>query len=156
MGAARSSDLDHLRKAGKIFVAIGLTLLVCGVWMLVDTARFVARASSAPGTVIAVREVSVGEDDKAYRLVVRFTRLGAEETFESRFGSGSPQSVGSSVEVLYVPGEEPRIHSFAGLWLAPGMLGLLGGAFCGFGRVAIRYAGGGRAGRDQRGAYIER
>jgi hypothetical protein len=131
--------MDTIRKFGLGTRALGLLLLVGALWTYVSTSRFVARASSAPGIVIAVRATADDEAGEVYLPVVRFTRQGVEETFESP-RPGARGSVGRKVEVLFVPGEEPRIRSFATLWFAPFVLTVMGASLGWLGYIMILYA----------------
>ncbi len=112
--------MKSVRTIVSAFFGVGLLLLAVAGFLTVRTASFLARASSAPGVVIELRETRDSDGGTLYRPVVRFApRSGGDLTIESSMGTAPPAfSVGERVEVLYAPDNprDARIRSFGSLW----------------------------------------
>jgi Protein of unknown function (DUF3592) len=105
----------------RVFLGLGVVILVIGVVLVADTARFVAGAERVTGEVI---DLSRDEDDEGgvtFHPVVRFTTAdGRTVEFVSPSGSSPPShSEGDRVEVLYDPDDpqDAQLSGFIDLWL---------------------------------------
>ncbi|HSC80332.1 MAG TPA: DUF3592 domain-containing protein [Chitinolyticbacter sp.] len=124
-----------------VFAVIGLVLFAVAGLVYVNTQRFLAEASHAPGVVIALTESRTRDNDGdtsiVYRAVVRYhSSTGAELEFTDSMGSNPPSyEVGEEVEVLYLPGKahSAEIKSGVGQWVGVIVLGILGTVFFGVG-----------------------
>ncbi len=123
------------------FLGFGVLLLVGAVMFTVGTSRFLARAQSAPGTVVDLQAKRDSDGDTMYKPVVTFTPSGHDAvTFTSTAASRpAAYSVGDAVEVLYLPADpqQARIRGFISLWLASVVLGGMGVVFTGIGAAFI-------------------
>lgn len=135
-----------------VFSAVGLGMLVGSVFIFSNTSRFIAGATEAQGTVIALdRSRSSSGSGSTYRPVVEFTSAtGKRIEFTGGVGSNPPSHrVGEPVTVLYRPADpySARIKSFFQLWfgfLIVFMLGLVFAAI-GLGMIVVRGRGRKRA-----------
>jgi len=127
-----------------IFTAIGLGLLIGGVFAFQHTRRFLATAISVPGVVTEnvwqERRSSNNSIHGDFYPRIRFrTADGQEISFITNSGSNPPSyHVNEQVTILYDP-QQPYhayIQSFVDLWLLPTILCGLGIFFCSFGVVA--------------------
>ena len=149
--------MKSVRNIIYLFLAVGALMLLGGVLLTVSAARFIARASSAPGTVIELRETRGGEGDTLYAPVVRYSPPGSGEiTFVSSMASMPPAfSVGEAVQVLYAPGDprDARIRSFGSLWFGPLVLTTMGLIFTGGGLGFVLYRRAGEKKKNYLMAY---
>jgi hypothetical protein len=117
----------------RVFFAGGIAALVAGVLLLVHTARFVADAERATGTVVDLSVETDADGDEIFHPVVRFVTTESEEIeFVSSTGSVPPaHSPGDLVEVLYDPNDpsDAKLSGFFDLWLFPLLPVVLGAAF---------------------------
>jgi hypothetical protein len=127
-----------------IFTAIGLGLLIGGVFAFQHTRRFLANAISVPGTVTEnvwqeQRSSNTSGRGDFYPRIRFRTTDGQEISFIANSGSNPPSyHVSQQVTILYDP-QQPYhayIQSFVDLWLLPTILCGLGMVFCSFGVVA--------------------
>jgi len=127
-----------------LFAAVGLGLLIGGVFAFQHTRRFLATAISVPG--IVTENVWQEERSSNNRLRgsfyprIRFrTTEGQEISILSTVGDNPPSyRVNETVTVLYDP-QQPYhavIRSFLELWFLPTLLCGMGMVFCSFGVVA--------------------
>lgn len=131
-----------LRWVPRLFLGIGVVLLVAAAVTSVLELRFLARAERAPGTVIDVSRHTDSEGTVTFRPVVRFT-IETGETIEFVSSSGSSvasKSVGDQVEVLYDPDDpkDAELSDFFSVWGFPVILGGLGVVFTAVSAFAIR------------------
>jgi hypothetical protein len=135
----------------RLFLAIGVGLLVVGAVAFVRTAQFVAEAERATGTVIYLSGETDSEGDVLYHPVVSFTTSEAETVqFVSAVGSSPPSAEpGDRVDVLYDPDDpyDAKLSGFFDLWFSSGVLGILGGMFIGI-PLFIRHRTGGPSRAD--------
>jgi hypothetical protein len=119
-----------------LFTALGLVFIAISIAILLNTRSFLAKAQSAPGTVVDLIQIR-GDDGYTYKPRVRFTSPdGAEIEFVTSYSqSPAPYDVGESVEVLFTPGNphDARIRGFGGLWALPSIFGFMGVIFAGIG-----------------------
>ena len=111
-----------------IFGLIGGLFLFIGIWMLLDTQRFVARASPAPGVVIELLRTRDSDGDVLYKPLVRYeTAAGATVEFTSN-GASRPAAydVGEAVTVLYDPAH-PHKARLKGQWALWGLSTIFAG-----------------------------
>jgi hypothetical protein len=120
------------------FAALGTILLVVGLGMGVQSARFAAGAHRAKGTVIKL----VSGDDNSTAPLVRY-QVGTKsyESQGSLFTSPPAYSVGQEVTVLYRPDQPDagRIDTFVDRWLLPLALGGVGSIFAVIGCAMLVY-----------------
>lgn len=111
-----------------ILLAAGAALLIGAVVSAALTARFVARAASAQGTVVALdtRQSGGSRSEVTIFPIVAYRPAGTAERRFRGEGSGSRQyRVGDRVDVLYLPDppRDPRITGVAAVWArAAGLL----------------------------------
>lgn len=116
-----------VRVAPIVLMLVGGGLVGLGVKVLVDNQRFVAKAASAKGVVVAVREEVRSElrgsgdnehyvDVTYYYPVVRF--LTAREQVVQFQGDDGSLRVGDSVRILYDPANprDARLDSWPSSW----------------------------------------
>lgn len=126
-----------------IFLLVGTGLLTIAARQAARTRAFLETAKEAPGEVVALEEEPAMEagDPRTYRPVVSFTPGGGAQLRFSALAHSNPPAytLGASVRVLYDPGRpfEARIRSFRELWMAPLLLGALGGVFTGLGAAIL-------------------
>jgi hypothetical protein len=120
----------------RAFYAVGAVCLIAGAFTTIETARFVARAEHATGTVVAM---SRKEDEGEVSLapIVRFTTRTSRkiEFVSSSYSSPPSASPGDRVDVLYDP-QDPygaRLTGFFDLWLFPIVLFPMSLVFSAFG-----------------------
>jgi hypothetical protein len=129
-------DLDRKVKWFlRLFVAIGVVVLIVGAVVFVRTVQFVAGAERVTGTVIDLSRETDSEGGSVYRPVVRFTtREGEAVQFVSSVGSSPPSAEpGDRVDVLY-DREDPydaKLGGFFDLWMPTGIAVVVGGGFIG-------------------------
>jgi hypothetical protein len=126
------------RWSWRLFMAIGVVILIVGAVMFVRTVRFVAEAEHATGTVVDLSRRSDSEGTVFYP-VVRFVTANAEpiEFVSSSGSSPASESPGDRVEVLYDP-DDPCGAQLSGIfhvWLGPAVLAMVGAGFCRFSLV---------------------
>lgn len=112
-----------------VFSAVGSVCLILFIVLSITTIQFIARATTATGTVVSY-ETTRGESGTMYKPVVQFKTVdGKTISFTSKVGSSSRSyDYHQEVKVLYDP-ESPgnaSIKSFLGLWFLPMILGILG------------------------------
>ena len=100
--------IDSFGQGGLLFIAFGVLFAGIGVVRIVQQRRFIARATRAGGTVLALQERESASTDGPSTLlfpVVRFqTAAGEEIVFESAIGARpSPFRVGHPATVAYDP-----------------------------------------------------
>jgi hypothetical protein len=120
------------RWSWRLFMAIGVVILIVGAVMFVRTVRFVAEAEHATGTVVDLSRRSDSEGTVFYP-VVRFVTANAEpiEFVSSSGSSPASESPGDRVEVLYDP-DDPYGAQLSGIfhvWLGPAVLAMVGAGF---------------------------
>jgi hypothetical protein len=134
----------------------GLLLLLIGIRGLLTTWRRRPFLESAVGEIIAVEtrhpisshDSPSARAESVYEPVVRFTTASGEvKEFRSAVGKTAPSSpykIGTSVAVLYDPGEEipPMLDTWFSIW--GGHLACLLGGLVFFGGAAMTYVAFGR------------
>lgn len=128
-----------------ILAAVSLILIIIAGVLVLRTRTFIADSVTATGTVIEMvprQSCDRDEDghavdcDWVYAPRIRFTAAdGREITFTSTTASSPPSyTEGDPVPVRYPPGKPAaaRIDSYAGLWLAPTIVGGIGVFFAAF------------------------
>ncbi|MDX2229202.1 MAG: DUF3592 domain-containing protein [Leptolyngbyaceae cyanobacterium bins.349] len=134
---------------GGVFGIVGVLAMIAGSVTARKTKRFLARASTARGTVVHLvmrssTDSADGTVSYAYHPIIKFTaQTGEDIEFESSSGSNPPMyALGQPVEILYDPQDPYRakIHSFFDLWLATAIMLGIGGIFAivGFGLVLFQ------------------
>ncbi len=121
-----------------VFLLIGLPFITLAIIDSVQTARLVAEASTARGTIVdkqsrRLRPVELGSVDHP---IVEFTSAEGERiTFRSSTGSARPGREDSGVTVVYDPTNprEAKIKSYKTLWFVPTVLAGIGAVFSGVG-----------------------
>ncbi len=111
----------------------GPAIFLAGLISLLGTRRFLIKATSAKGHVSDIYEViPAGASDYLFpgRIVTIQFWTEQEESieFQSHAFQGNPETVARSIPVLYDPNHpaEAKIHSFEGLWLASGLVLVIG------------------------------
>ncbi len=111
----------------------GPAIFLAGLISLLGTRRFLRKAASAKGRVRDIYEVTPAEaSDYLFpsRIVTVQFLTEQEEciAFQSPTFQGHPETVDGSIPVLYDPNRptEAKIHSFEGLWLASGLVLIIG------------------------------
>jgi hypothetical protein len=111
----------------------GAISLIAGVKALVDSQRFVAKATAANGVVVDVREVVQQvqkrgpdgdwyyQDVTVFHPVLRFVTAGEQDVrFQASEGSNDPfaYGVGDSIRVLYDPAnpQDARLDTWGSRW----------------------------------------
>jgi hypothetical protein len=124
----------------RVFVAVGLGLVVGGAVWAVLTIRFVEKAERVTGTVVDISRERDSEGSVFFHPVVRFTVDQRTITFRSSSGSGNPPVIGDSVDVLYDPDDpqDAKLAGFVDLWLGPLVLGGIGVVALTVALVALR------------------
>lgn len=104
-------------------------MLLAGVVSLFDIRAFLRNAAVAKGGISDIYELTpTGARDilfLGYIVTVQFwTEQEESITFQYHTFQGNLETAARSLPVLYDPGcpSEARIHSFEGLWLAPGLV----------------------------------
>ena len=114
-----------------ILCAVGPLLFLIAVGTSIPTARFVLASTATDGRILSLqREYSRRFSKEVYRPVVRFTANDGQIHFfvaDSRAGL-VPLKPGDTIRVLYLSGrpETARIGTFAQLWMAQFILGVIG------------------------------
>ena len=125
----------------RLFLGIGILLLVLTPVMVVRTAQFLAGAERTDGTVVDLSRSKDSEGSVTFSPVVSFTTAeGRTVEFVSSSGSSSPShSEGDRVEVLYDPDDpnDARLSGFLDLWFGSLVVGVLGAAFTVFSAVVL-------------------
>jgi Protein of unknown function (DUF3592) len=136
-----TTDAGVVTLLAGIFGAVALILLLIAAGLALHTGAFLRGSASATGTVVALvgRESCSTDSDgrSSCRIVhaprVRFsTADGRQIEYLSRVANHpSPYHEGQQVEIRYRPADptEARIYSFVDLWLAPVIVGGIGGIF---------------------------
>lgn len=127
----------------RLFIVVGVGLIVVGLVLTALTARFVSNADSATGTVVDLSRERDSEGAILFYPVVRFTTAdGRTVEFRSSSGSGSPPQPGDMVEVLYEPDDpgDARLGGFTEIWSAPLIVGGIGLVMLGVALVVRRLA----------------
>lgn len=126
-----------------VFMAMGLALLLPGLYMLLGTARQILGTQTARGMVVEIRHRSAVKSAgtaMAYPLVKFKAGNGLEYAVQTTRGySGSiPFQEGDEVDVLYDPSnpQEARIGSFFEIWGPATLLTLFGLTFVAAGVAA--------------------
>jgi uncharacterized protein DUF3592 len=137
-----------------VFSTVGVGMLAGSFFIFSNTRGFIAGASEAEGTVIALdrsRSSSGSGSSTMYRPVVEFTSgTGKRIEFTSSVGTSPPSHrVGEPVTVLYNPADpsSARIKSFFQLWFGFLIVFFLGLVFTaiGLGIILVRTRGRQRA-----------
>jgi hypothetical protein len=116
---------------GLVGFLIGIPVLLLSLFLFCRTTLFLYSAKTAAGVVDHYEiETTPGEDGgTTYHPVVHFkTPDAASHSFRDRSGSSSPGAVGTSVQVVYDPGEpsKARIKSFFTLWMGVTVTAIFG------------------------------
>jgi hypothetical protein len=115
-----------------VFSAAGFVMLAIALFWATSTRSFVARASTAQGTVIELVESRSNNSSVYYPRVSFSTARGERVAFRASVGSNPPQyTKGETVEVLYLP-ERPydaKINGALSLWFGPALVGSMGAVF---------------------------
>lgn len=124
-----------------IFPAVGLVLLVIGLFVWLRTRRFVAESFRVSGTVVGLSARRGHKGGTTYSPVVEFaTREGAVRQFTDPISSRpAGYSVGQQVEVLYhyQDHSRARLASTFRLYFVPALLSFMGLIFAGVGFVVM-------------------
>ena len=124
----------------RLFIGLGVLLLVAGAVFAVLTARFVASADRAEGTVVD-RARSVDDEDGSvvYFPIVRFTTAEAR-TVEFKSSASTSDEIGDRVDVLYDPDDptDARLAGFFNIWGFSLIFGLIGTVFVGVSAIIVR------------------
>src|SRR5699024_5646502 len=112
-----------------LFLAIGLGMLIGGIYFLLQSSSFRAKAKMTTGTVVD-RSVSISDGSQMYTPIIEFQPTWGENIrFHSSVASSPPKySIGDKVEVYYLPDDpsHAKIASFMSIWLGPLALSILG------------------------------
>jgi len=119
-----------------LFVLVGAGMLIGAIGWHSSTRHFLARASRAHGTVVALLQHhssnSSNNSSITYSPVVRFNDGSQDVQFNSSSSSNPPSyNIGETVPVLYLASNpyNAKIDSFFALWGGSLILAVLGGAF---------------------------
>lgn len=126
----------------RIFLGVGLLGLTVAAVAYVDSRRFLDAAIAAPGQVVDVQVIMVKRrnshlNEAAYIHLVCFpTRDGRIAWFWSP-RQGIKRAVGSTLEVLYLPGDPSSAMSreFTSPWAITIVMGMTGGVFASAGAL---------------------
>jgi hypothetical protein len=114
-------------------MGMGPLLLVISGVMTVQRLSFLHDAGRAQGQVVALRQAHTKRSSRpAYFPVFRFTAVnGQSYTVTSTNGERRTDWLGKPVPVLYSPRnpEDAHIDTFAQLWMAQMVMGVVGGGF---------------------------
>jgi len=125
---ARVSGRSALPILGKVFLLLGLGLLLVSGIFAATRASFLSGAGRADGTVVALRH-----NGRSYQPVIDFTPEGGPTTrVESVVGSNPPEyRVGDHVPMRFQPNhpEEAVIDTFWHLWFFAALFGIIGSPF---------------------------
>jgi hypothetical protein len=133
--ALHLSGVEHLLLVLTLGAMIiwGPAIFLAGLIALLGTRTFLRKAASAKGRVSDLYEViPAGASDCLFpsRIVTVQFWTEQEESidFQSPTFQGNPETVARSIPVLYDPNRpsEAKIHSFEGLWLASGLVMVIG------------------------------
>ena len=117
----------------RLFLAVGVVILIVGAVIFVRTVRFVAGAEQATGTVVDLSGETDSEGTVIFYPVVLFmTAEGETIEFVSSSGSSPPsESPGDQVEVLYDPDDpyDAKLSGIFHVWLPPAVSAILGPCF---------------------------
>ncbi|MGC1276424.1 MAG: DUF3592 domain-containing protein [Planctomycetaceae bacterium] len=123
------------RAAGRLFLVVGVGLLIVSASSGISTARFLHGSSIAQGSVIAIVDEQDAEGDFSLRPRIVFeTAEGQRAEFESRQRSNrSPYRVHDLVEVVYDPYRptHAEINTVFNLWSVSIISFLVGASFVG-------------------------
>jgi hypothetical protein len=122
----------------RVFLALGVLMLLGAGWSWQHTTAFMAVASRAEGRVIALDEsrgssTGSGGRSSSYAPVVSYrTAAGVDVVYTEKTHTNPPtHAVGETVQVLY-RAEDPesaRLDTWASLWFMTFIFGLLGAIF---------------------------
>ena len=128
-----AAQIAYATKMSKLFVAIGLAIIIAGAYQYEKVADFVSSSNEVEGVVVDV----VGERGKAKHPVVEWVdHTGITRTHYSNVGSSPPDFfVGEKVPILYDPNDpkypvRARINSTGQLWPVVMLLFIAGTIFC--------------------------
>ena len=124
-----------------VFLAIGISFLGVGLWWSHVTQRFLARAQTVDGVVVALDPRQSSNTGTTYAPVVEFQPPGAPaQRYTESFASNPPSyTVGERVRVYYDPAQpsSARLNGFFSLWFGPLLFGGLGAVFALIGGVVL-------------------
>jgi hypothetical protein len=115
-----------------LFAVVGAGLLVVAGAMRANTKSFLAHASPAQGTVVALQPRRSSDNSTTYAAVVRFKHGSQAIQFTSQTSSSPPAyGVGEIVPVLYLETNpyEAKVDAFFSLWGGQLIVGFLGTVF---------------------------
>ena len=115
-----------------LFAIVGAGLLVVAGAMRANTRSFLAHASAAQGTVVALQPRRSSDNSTTYAAVIRFKHGAQAIQFTSQTSSSPPAySVGEIVPVLYLQTNpyEAKVDAFFSLWGGQLIVGFLGTVF---------------------------
>ncbi len=128
-----AAQIAYAIKMSKLFVAVGLAVIIAGAYQYKKIAEFVSNSNEVEGIVVEV----VGERGKAMRPVVEWVdHTGETRTHYSNVGSSPPDFfVGERVSILYDPYDpkypvRAKINSTGQLWAVAMLLFIIGMIFC--------------------------
>lgn len=131
----------HLRGAERCLLLLtlgamiisGPAIFLAGLISLLGTRAFLRKAASAKGRVSDIYEViPAGASDCLFPSRIVTVQFWTEQEecieFHSHTFQGNPETVARSIPVLYDPNRpaEAKIHSFEGIWLASGLVLVIG------------------------------
>ncbi len=121
---------------------IGVGIIVFGMFLFNGQNSFILSSKHATGTV--VQNQLGGSKNSTYHAVVQFTAPdGTAVKFTSNVGTITPEfGVGKQVDVLYNPKnpQDAQINSLLDLWMAPGLVFIIGLLFIIFGLGGAYFA----------------
>ena len=116
-----------------LFVLVGAGMLIGAMAWHSSTDRYLARASRAQGTVVAMLpHYSNNSSPITYSPVIRFSNGSQDIQFNSSSSSNPPSyNIGATVPVVYLESNpyDAKIDSFFSLWGGSLIVGLAGGLF---------------------------
>ena len=117
----------------RLFLAVGVVILIVGAVIFVRTVQFLAEAEQATGTVVDLSGETDSEGTVIFYPVVLFmTAEGETIEFVSSSGSSPPsESPGDQVEVIYDPDDpyDAKLSGIFHVWLPPAVSAILGPCF---------------------------
>lgn len=130
--AAMRVSSGRRRGVGCLIVIPVIFLALGGIWLYFSIAR-VSNQATAIGVIVDVTSSRDSDGDTIYRPVVEFVAPdGVTHSFVGRTGSSRRPAIGTTIEVLYDPGDPAGAteKTFTNLWLFPI-------AFAGFGLLFL-------------------
>ena len=125
--------MKPLSIAKYLFVLLGAGMLIGAIALHSSTRHFLASASRAQGTVVALLPRHSNDNSSpTYAPVVRFNNGPQEIQFTSSSSSSPPRyNIGQTVSILYLQSDpyNAKIDSFFSLWGGSLIIGILGGVF---------------------------